>query len=155
VLGNLAVLLAALLWAASIVHVRAHRWISTPFVLIPWETLLTTLLLTPIALATTPLPRVDWSPSFVLLLLYLGIPGTAVAYWAVAMASRHLPAVTTSLGLLATPVVSVITAALRLGKPVTASLALAIVLVPGGVALGVTGPTSKASPASAGRSGEM
>ncbi len=63
---------------------------------------LTTLLLTPIALATTPLPRVDWSPSFVLLLLYLGIPGTAVAYWAVAMASRHLPAVTTSLGLLAT-----------------------------------------------------
>src|SRR6266536_3279376 len=52
-------------------------------------------------------------------------------------------------------VVSVITAALWLGKPVTASLALAIVLVPGGVALGVTGPTSKASPASAGRSGEM
>jgi drug/metabolite transporter (DMT)-like permease len=51
--GNLAILAAALLWAASIVHIRAHRWISTPFVLIPWETLLATLLLTPIALATT------------------------------------------------------------------------------------------------------
>src|SRR6266581_942077 len=96
---------------------------TTPLILIPWETLLTTLLLTPIALATTPLPRVDWSPSFVLLLLYLGIPGTAVAYWAVAMASRHLPAVTTSLGLLAAPVVSVITAALWPGEPVTVSLA--------------------------------
>lgn len=155
VLGNLAVLLAALLWAASIVHIRAHRWISTPFVLIPWETLLTTLLLTPIALATTPLPRLDWSPSFVLLLLYLGIPGTAVAYWAVAMASRHLPAVTTSLGLLATPVVSVITATLWLGEPVTVSLALAIVLVLGGVAIGVTGPPGKAGPGSAGSGGEM
>ena len=71
VLGNLAVLLAALLWAASIVHIRAHRWISTPFVLIPWETLLTTVILTPIALATGPPPSVDWSPTFVALLLYL------------------------------------------------------------------------------------
>lgn len=94
--------------------------------LIPWETLLTTILLTPIALATTPLPPVEWSASFVLMLLYLGIPGTAVAYWAVAMASRHLPAVTTSLGLLATPVVSVITATLWLGEPLTLTLVLAV-----------------------------
>ena len=139
VLGNAAVLVAALLWAASIVHIRGHRWISTPFVLIPWETLLTTIILTPIAFATAPLPAVDWQPRFVALLLYLGIPGTAVAYWAVAMASRHLPAVTTSLGLLATPVVSVITAAWWLGEPVSLPLVLAIVLVLGGVALGVTG----------------
>jgi drug/metabolite transporter (DMT)-like permease len=153
VLGNLAILVGALLWAASIVHIRAHRWLSTPFVLIPWETLLTTILLTPVALATTPLPRVDWSPSFVLMLLYLGIVGTAVAYWAAAMASRHLPAVTTSLGLLATPVVSVITAAVWLGEPVTLSLLVAIVLVLGGVAIGVTGspPASK----SAGGGGEV
>ena len=97
------------------------------------------------------MPHVDWNPRFVLLLVYLGIPGTAVAYWAVAMASRHLPAVTTSLGLLATPVVSVITAALWLGEPVTLSLVLAIVLVLGGVAIGVTGPR----PGSAGRGGEV
>ena len=64
--------------------------------------------------------RVD-VPSFTLLLLYLGIVGTAVAYWAAATASRHLPAVTTSLGLLATPVVSVITATLWLGEPLTVS----------------------------------
>jgi drug/metabolite transporter (DMT)-like permease len=139
VLGNLAVLLAALLWASSIVHIRAHRWISTPFVLIPWETLLATVILAPIALATGPPPRVDWSPTFVGLLLYLGIPGTAVAYWAAAMASRHLPAVTTSLGLLATPVVSVVTATVWLSEPLTLTLVLAIALVLGGVAIGVTG----------------
>ena len=65
--------------------------------------------------------------------------GTAIAYWATATASRHLPAVTTSLGLLATPVVSVITATLWLGEPLTPSLVVAIVLVLGGVAIGGSG----------------
>jgi drug/metabolite transporter (DMT)-like permease len=136
---------------SRIVHIRAHRSRYPPGFTPEWETLLTTLILTPIALASTPLPHVDWTPRFVLLLVYLGIPGTAVAYWAVAMASRHLPAVTTSLGLLATPVVSVITATLWLGEPVTLSLVVAIVLVLGGVAIGVTGPR----PGSAGRGGEV
>jgi drug/metabolite transporter (DMT)-like permease len=140
VLGHLAILAGALLWALSILHIRAHRWASTPFALIPWETLLATALLVPIALATTPPAPADWSPWFVALLLYLGIVGTAVAYWATATASRHLPAVTTSLGLLLTPVVSVITATLWLGEPLTPTLVVAIVLVLGGVAIGSTGP---------------
>ena len=29
--GNLLVLLGSLCWAASILHVRAHKWVSTPF----------------------------------------------------------------------------------------------------------------------------
>jgi len=140
-LGNLAILTGALLWAASILHIRAHRWRSTPFALIPWETLLATALLTPIALSIEPWPQVDWNPSFILLLLYLGIAGTAVAYWAVATASRLLPAVTTSLSLLATPVVSTITAMLWLGEPLTVSLVVAIALVLGGVAIGATDRT--------------
>jgi drug/metabolite transporter (DMT)-like permease len=112
VLGNLAIVAAALLWAASILHIRAHRWRSTPFVLVPWETSLATLILTPIAFVFTSVPGVQWTAPLLLMLLYLSIPGTALAYWAVAMASRNLPAVTTSLGLLATPVVSVISATL-------------------------------------------
>src|SRR5690349_19958376 len=31
VLGHVATLAAALLWAASILHIRGHRWRSTPF----------------------------------------------------------------------------------------------------------------------------
>jgi drug/metabolite transporter (DMT)-like permease len=46
--------------------------------------------------------------------------------------------VTTSLGLLATPVVSVITATLWLGESLTLQLVAAIVLVLGGVAIGAT-----------------
>ena len=144
VAGHLAILGAAQLWALSILHIRAHRWASTPFALVPWETLLTTTLLLPIALATAPPSPTAWDAGFVVLLLYLGIVGTAVAYWATATASRLLPAATTSLGLLLTPVVSVITATLWLGEPLTPSLVTAVVLVLGGVAIGGAAPTRPA-----------
>ena len=61
------------------------------------------------------------------------------AYWATAVASRNLPAVTTALGLLTTPVVSVAVATLWLGEPLTWPLVAAIALVLGGIALGTTG----------------
>jgi drug/metabolite transporter (DMT)-like permease len=139
ILGNAAILLGALLWAASILHIRGHRWQSTPFDLVPWEMLLATVLVTPLAIVADGPPTPEWTPRLLALLLYAGIPGTAVAYWATAMASRALPAVTTSLGLLATPVLSVVVATLWLGEPVTLSLVAAIVLILGGVALGATG----------------
>ncbi|HKZ07496.1 MAG TPA: DMT family transporter [Methylomirabilota bacterium] len=136
VLGHLAIVAAAMLWALSILHIRGHRWISTPFDLLPWETMLATVILVPLGLLGAGTLHAEWTPSLVLLVLYAGIPGSALAYWAVAMASRNLPAVTTSLGLLATPVVSVIAATIFLGEPLTPSLIVAIVLILGGVALG-------------------
>jgi drug/metabolite transporter (DMT)-like permease len=136
VLGHLAIVAAAMLWALSILHIRGHRWISTPFELLPWETMLATAILVPLAVAGAGPLHTEWTPRVVLLVLYAGIPGSALAYWAVAMASRDLPAVTTSLGLLATPVVSVIAATIFLGEPLTPSLIVAIVLILGGVAFG-------------------
>lgn len=146
VTGNVAILAAALLWAASILHIRAHRWHATPFELIPWEALLATILLTPIALVSGRLPHVVWSARLVALMLYSAVPGTALAYWATATASRNLPAVTTALGLLVTPVVSVVVATLWLRESLTLSLAAAIVLILGGVALGTTGDRARALP---------
>jgi drug/metabolite transporter (DMT)-like permease len=55
------------------------------------------------------------------------------------VASRNLPAVTTALGLLTTPVVSVAVATLWLGEPLTLPLIAAIVLILGGIAIGTTG----------------
>ena len=138
VLGNLAILAAALLWAASILQIRKHPWRTAPLDVLPWSLALATLVTTLVALAVEGMPRVEWSGRLVALLLYAGVPGTAIAYWATAMASRALPAVTTSLGLLATPVVSVVLATLWLGEPLTLSLVSAIVLILGGVALGMS-----------------
>ena len=139
VLGNLAILAAALLWAASILQIRGHAWRTAPLDVLPWSLALATLVTSLVALAVEGIPHVEWSGRLIALLLYAGVPGTAVAYWATAMASRALPAVTTSLGLLATPVVSVVLATLWLGEPLTLSLLTAIVLILGGVALGATG----------------
>ena len=37
-------------WAANILYVRAHRWISTPFQLVFWQALLATAVLSALAL---------------------------------------------------------------------------------------------------------
>jgi drug/metabolite transporter (DMT)-like permease len=138
VVGHGAMILAALSWAASILHLRGHRWRSTPFDLLPWQGLLATVVVTAIALGADGIPTIDWNLTLILMLLYAGVPGTALAYWAMAMAGKTLPAVTTALGLLATPVVSVAVATLWLREPLTPTLLVAIALVLGGVVLGVT-----------------
>ncbi len=146
ILGNGALIGGAILWAASIVHIRGHRWHSTPFDLVPWEMLLATAILMPLAIVASGPPGAEWNGRLVALLLYAGVPGTAVAYWATAVASRNLPAVTTALGLLTTPVVSVIVATLWLGEPLTLALVAAIALILGGIALGTTGDIPPARP---------
>jgi drug/metabolite transporter (DMT)-like permease len=52
------------------------------------------------------------------------------------MVNRSLPAVTTSLGLLATPVLGIISAAIVLNETLEPSLFIAMALIIGGIALG-------------------
>jgi drug/metabolite transporter (DMT)-like permease len=104
--------------------------------------LLAAVILIPAALLVSGVPEIEWTAELVWLLFYAAVPGTAVAYWATAVASRNLPAVTTALGLLTTPVVSVTVSTLWLGEPLTLGLVGAIVLILGGIAIGTTGSAS-------------
>jgi drug/metabolite transporter (DMT)-like permease len=133
--GNGMILLAAVCWAANILYVRAHNWISSPFQLVFWQALLATSVLSTLALSIEGMPRIAWSPALVGTFLYAGC-GAALAHGAMVMVNRSLPAVTTSLGLLATPVVGVATSAICLGEPVGISLMLAMAMILGGIALG-------------------
>jgi drug/metabolite transporter (DMT)-like permease len=135
-IGSLLLLLAALCWAANILYVRAHHWLSTPFQLAFWQTLLATLVLSTLALLFDGVPQILWSPRLAGAFLYGGIFGTALAYWAMAMVNRSLPATTTSLGILATPVIGVITSVVALGERVDASLVVAMVMILLGIAIG-------------------
>ena len=139
-IGNGALLAAAVLWAASILHIRAHRWQAAPFDLIPWEMSLSALLLGGLALIADGWRPIAWTPALVGLMLYSALPGTVLAFWAAAVASRDLPAVTTSLGLLAAPVIGIVTSALSLGESPSWPLAIAVVLIIGGIALGAVSP---------------
>jgi drug/metabolite transporter (DMT)-like permease len=59
-----------------------------------------------------------------------------VAYWAMAMVNRSLPAVTTSLGILATPVVGALGSAIALAEPIGMALLAAMALILSGIAVG-------------------
>ncbi len=138
-IGNAMLLLSALCWAVSIIHTRAHRWISTPFQLVFWEVLLATVVLTLLAIVFEGWPQITWNTQLVVLLGYGSVFGVALAYWAMAMVNRSLPAVTTSLGVLATPVVGVVSSMVVLGEPFSLSLLVALTLIIGGIMLGTAG----------------
>jgi drug/metabolite transporter (DMT)-like permease len=138
VMGNVLVLIGSLFWAASILHVRAHRWVSSPFELVPWQALLATCMLGPLALLVEGTPRIEWTVRLLALLLYGGTAGIALPYWAMQMVNRSLPAVTTSLALLVVPVVGVACSAIALGEPLHASLIVAMLLIISGIAIGMS-----------------
>ena len=137
VLGNGLILLGAFFWAVSILQVRAHKWISTPFQLVFWEVLLATVVLAVLAPLVEGRPTIDWNLQLVLLLLYAAVFGIAVAYWAMATVNRSLPAVTTSLGVLATPVVGTLCAAIALNESLGLPLLGAMALIIAGIAVGM------------------
>jgi len=72
-LGNGLVLLAALCWAANIVYVRAHRWVTPPFELAFWQALLASAVLAAVAFAAEGPPVVVWTPDLAWLLGYGGV----------------------------------------------------------------------------------
>jgi drug/metabolite transporter (DMT)-like permease len=68
-----------------------------------------------------------------------------------AMVNRSLPATTTSLGILATPVVGVASSAVALGETIDAALVAAMAMILSGIALGTISLTkAAAAPAIAG-----
>ena len=135
-LGNGLIMLAALCWAGSIIYVRAHRWISTPFQLVFWETVLATIILTVLGYSTVGAPKITWTTALMTEFLFAGVCGTALAYWAMAMVNRSLPATSTALGMLATPIVGIGCSILFLGEPLSGTLLTAMTLVIAGIAMG-------------------
>jgi drug/metabolite transporter (DMT)-like permease len=135
-IGSLLILLAALCWAANILYVRAHQWLSTPFQLAFWQTALATIVLAALAAAVDGAPQIVWTPRLVSAFLFAGFIGIALAYWAMAVVNRSLPAATTSLGILATPVVGVLSSAIVLGERIDVSLVIAMIMILSGIAVG-------------------
>jgi drug/metabolite transporter (DMT)-like permease len=146
VLGNGIILVGAMLWAANIVHIRAHRWRSGPLDLVLWQTIIAAVVLVAIAWSVDGPPPVRWAPRTAAFMAYTGVLGSAVAYWAVAGASRDLPAVTAALGLLGVPVVSIVVSTIWLDEPLTVTLVAGVLLILGGVAIGTARPRRIADP---------
>ena len=101
--------------------------------------LVATIVLTGSAIITEGPPHAEWSWRLVLLFLYSGLIGTALAYWAMSMVNKSISALTTSLGTTGTPLVGIASAAILLGEPIDMSLAIAAALIVTGIGLATLG----------------
>ncbi len=136
IIGSGFMLLASFCWAIAIIYVRHHSWTATSLQLLFWQILFGAVILSAAAMLLEEWPRIHWNRQLILLLLYGGIVSTVLGFWAMSVVNRNLPALTTSLGLLATPLVGILTASLVLRELIDLSLALAAALILSGVALG-------------------
>ena len=138
VLGNALLMLAALIWAGLILHVRVHRWVSGPLEMAPWQALVALVPATIIALLFEDFGRIAWTGRVIGVIAYNGLLATAFGVWAMVTVSRALPAIASSLGYLGAPVVGYLSAALLLGEPITLTLSIGLALIVGGVFLVLT-----------------
>ncbi len=133
--GNALLMLAALAWSVAILHVRAHRWVSSPLQLAPWQMMTASPLVLALALLFEGDATIAWSAELVAILFYNGPIGTAFCFWAAVTVTRSLPAVSTSLGFLGVPAAGLAASTAALGEPLTATLIAGFALVAGGLAL--------------------
>ncbi len=134
-LGHALLILAAILNAATSVHIRGHRWTMTPLQAIPWQLGGALIILLAIALLQEGLPVIEWTIPLGLVVAYQGILATGVAFWAQIVILRNLAAVSTNLTLMAVPVVGVVSSAIFVGEDITATLLAGLVLIVAGVTL--------------------
>ena len=138
-------ILAAIILAATAVHIRAHRWTIAPLQAIPWQLAGAGVILIVTALAVEGPPVIDWTPQLAGIVAYQGILATGVAFWATIVILRNLAAVSANLTLMAVPVVGVVSSAIILGDEITTALILGMAMILAGVALNVLSDRSQAA----------
>jgi drug/metabolite transporter (DMT)-like permease len=134
VTGNALLLIAALLWAASILHVRRHRWQATPLDLTPWQLLVGFIPVVTLAALVEGAPRPDGSAELAWTMAYNGTLATGLAFWAMVTVNRLLPALTVSLAFLCVPAGGLVFSALLLGEGLSLTNMGGLLLIVAGVA---------------------
>jgi len=128
--ANGLLIVAAMAWAVAIVHMRGHRWVCTPLIILPWQMLSAGLALAGVAVAVhSEAPAVNWTWSLGLVIIYNGPIASAFCFWAFATVARALPANTTALGSLGVPVVGLLVSAVILQEPLGMEKVVGLALI--------------------------
>lgn len=135
VVGHVLLVVAAVSSAYATVHVRRHRWVSTPFELAVWQLLLATVPLVALAWVVEGPLRADWTPSLVSMVLYQGVLATGLALWAQVSVLRSLPAVSTNLSMMLVPVIGLGSSALLIGEALNGAVLSGVACIGIGVAV--------------------
>jgi drug/metabolite transporter (DMT)-like permease len=133
--GNAMLLLASLCWAICILHLRYFKSASSALILAPWQMLLATALLIPLALLVEGPFTGDGTAEFYEIILFVGPVATAFCFVAVNAASTWLPATTMSTAMLGVPVTGVVLSIVFLGEPMNAPLLVGSFAIVAGIAI--------------------
>ncbi len=128
-IGNSALVLAAICWAIAILCARYMKWTRSPIELVPWQLLIGTIPVVILALTEKSGNIMSTNPVFLGTLAYTGILGTAFTYFSMLVISKELPSITTSLSLLGVPVCGILFSAILLHESVTLDMSIAIILI--------------------------
>ncbi len=134
--GHTLLLAAALSWAIAIVSIKAIAWHCTPFQLAFWQNIVATILAAILALFIEGVPNFTLTPTLTWQLAYSGLISTAFGFWGMTAINRHLSAIITSLGLLATPIFGMFFSQYVLGEKIDMQLIIASTLIISGIGLG-------------------
>jgi drug/metabolite transporter (DMT)-like permease len=136
-LGIGLLLAAAVANAATMVHVRGHRWVGTPLQLMPFQFGIAAIPMAVVAAAVDGVPSVRWDATTVAIVAYQILFGSSLGVWGHLTLGRSLPAITVNLTLMAVPVVGLASSVVLIDESLTPAVAVSLVLVLTGVAFGV------------------
>lgn len=132
-LGYGMLFVAAAATAVANVHVRGHRWHSTPLMLMPWQLVAAGLLTTPFAIALHGLPQLAWTAEEVMVVAYQVVLASGFGVWGILTLSRRLSAVSSGALFMAVPAIGVGTSVLLVGEVLTPGAIGGMALVFAGV----------------------
>lgn len=124
--GNLLILASAITWAFALICGRYLKWYRQPAELISWQFLIASIPLMMVALIFNPHPHIQWTHQLIGAMTFIVLLTTAFAYWGMITVTKSLPVITTSLGLVAVPMLSLVASHFALGETLSSGKLLAM-----------------------------
>ena len=143
--GHTWLLVAAISWACLMLHIRVHKWHSSPLELMPWQFLVACVIGLPLAMWLEADQSINWTTQSIAILAYNGPLATAFCYWASVTVNRALPAATTSLSFLGVPMMGIASAVWLLGEQLSLTDWVGIAAISIGLLLVVQADRNKKS----------
>lgn len=135
-MGAAFLLLAAISWAVVILHVKRHRWTSSPIELAPWQMLLASVPLAIVAFVQEGSPaNIEMNLGLVQMLVFIGPIATSACFVISAEHGRRISTFEMSNFTLGVPLVGIALSQLVLNVEITGVFTLGLCLVVAGVLL--------------------
>ncbi len=128
-IGNSFMLIASFSFAIAIILVRSNPGVAPIIQLVPWQLLLSSVLLAITALSIEGTPEIRWSASLIAIMAYNGPIASGFCFWAYLTVTSSLSAMNTAIGSMGIPVIGVVSSALILGESLTLNVISGLVLI--------------------------